>query len=319
VRRPAARIAWEQFALPLALRRAGVTVSHGAAYAMPRFAPVPSVVTVHDLSFFRVPSAFPAAQGAYLRRTLRHSVRHAAAMIAVSEFTRRELMSMLGADPARIHVVPNGLDDHFKPAPPAACTLFRAQAGLPERYILSVGTIQPRKNLGLLLEAYAALRQRLPDAPDLVVAGAPGWGDSALAERAGALGIASHVHLPGFVSADDLPLLYAAATVFALPSRYEGFGLPVLEAMACGIPTVVASGSSLTEVAGDAALVAGPDDVASWVDALYTLLHDPARAARLAAAGQRQAARFTWRDAARGTSDVYHAVLARAARLGVAA
>lgn len=311
-RHPLGRIAWEQMALPWLLRPSQFDLMHGPAYAMPRFCRVPAVVTVHDLAPFRLPETLPRLQGAYLRAATRQAVRHAAALVTVSAFTARELVSLLGADPARVSIVQNGRDPACRPLPAEDVAAYRARAGLPPRFILTVGTLQPRKNLGRLLEAYAELRRRDPSAPPLVIAGSNGWGRESLPARTAALGIAGHVRLLGFVDAADLPLLYNAATVFAYPSRYEGFGLPVLEAMACGTPTVVASGSSLTEVAPHAPSV-GPDDVAGWADILQALLSDPSKRALLVNQGLQRAAEFTWKRAADETAAVYR----EAAQAGV--
>lgn len=307
------RIAWEQVGLPVGLRRAAVDLFHGAAYAIPRFSPVPAVVTVHDLAFFRVPETFPARQGAYLRAATRSAVRRAAAVLAVSEFTRREIVALLGTNPERVHTVPNGLDANCRPLPAATLASFRQRHRLPERYLLTVGTLQPRKNLGTLLSAYAELRRRRPATPALVVAGARGWGDDDPRRQARDLGVGEHVHFPGFLPAEDLPALYGAASVFALPSLYEGFGLPVIEAMACGTPVIIANASSLPEVAGEAALAVDPVDVGGWATALATVLDDAEPAARLVAAGFRQAARFSWARTARETVNVYGGVLADSA------
>lgn len=315
IRRPLPRILWEQSALPLALSRAGVDVYHGPAYGMPALARVPSVVTVHDLAFFRVPETFPRAQGFYLRAATRLSVRRAAALVAVSSHTRRELIDVLGAAPERVHVVPNGADGTFRPLPPADVAAWRRRAGLPERFFLTVGTLQPRKNVGALLAAQARMRATDPDVPDLVVAGAPGWGDEDPRRRVTELGLTGHVHFPGYLPPADLPKLYNAALAFACPSRYEGFGLPVLEAMACGTPVVVANATSLPEVAGAGAILVDPDDIAGWAAALIALAADPARRAEMAEAGLARAARFTWARAARETAAVYRQALAGAARL----
>ncbi len=324
-RQRALRIAYEQLALPLALRRRRAQVFHSAAYAMPVVGAPPSVVTVHDLSFVRLPGTFPARQARYLAAATRHAVRHAQAIIAISDFTRRELIDGLGADPARIHVVPNGVDAAFRPAAAPDVAAYRRRAGLPERFVLSVGTLQPRKNYGVLLRAWAAMRDApgaAGDAPPaLVIAGAPGWGDSDIGALAERLGVRGDVILPGFVAAADLPLLYAAATVCAVPSRYEGFGLPAIEAMACGTPVVVSDAGSLPEVVGDAGLTVDPDDVAGWAAALGALLADPARRADLARRGRAQAARFTWDRTAELTVAAYDAArraptAARAAVLG---
>jgi len=309
-RRPVGRIAWEQVGLPMALAREGLGLLHSPAYALPLASPVPAVVTVHDLSFVRLPWAFPRAKGAYLRLATRLAVRRARAIIAVSEFTRREILALLGADPARVHVVPNGVDPTLEPADPTAVSAYRAETGLPDHFILAVGTLQPRKNLAVLVEAYARLRQAEPGTPPIVVAGAPGWGKSDVGARAAALGLGEReVRLLGYVPIEALPLLYSAASVVACPSRYEGFGLPVAEAMACGAPVVVAGGSSLHAVAGAAGLVVGPDDVDGWAAALATVLGDPARARAMARAGRARAGRFTWERAARETAAVYREVL----------
>jgi glycosyltransferase involved in cell wall biosynthesis len=317
VAHPTGRVLWEQLVLPAALRRARVDVYHGPAYALPLAPTVPAVVTVHDLSFLRLPETFPRAQGAYLRVATRRAVRRAEAVVAVSEFTRRELVDLVGADPARVYCVPNGCDPACRPLPAADVEAWRAAAGLPARFILTVGTLQPRKNLGTLLDAYARLRGRLADAPDLVIAGAPGWGDEDLGRRAQALGIGARVRFTGYVPGESLPLLYNAATLFALPSRYEGFGLPVVEAMASGTPVIVAAAGSLPEVAGGAGVVVDPLDAEAWASALAALLADAGRRAALGEAGLARAARFTWDRAVRETAQVYRR--ARAGRAGRAA
>ncbi len=307
--RPVGRIFWEQVALPAALPGLGADVLHSPAYAMPLAAPVPVVVTVHDLSFFRMPEALPRARGLYLRAATRLAVRHAEALIAVSEFTRRELINLLGAVPSRIHVVPNGLDPEYEPASAESTAAYRSRAGLPERFVLAVGTLEPRKNLVTLVEAYAKLRQVTADPPTLVIAGAPGWGPNAVVRCVEDRGLTPHVRFIGYVPAEDLPLLYSAAALFAYPSRYEGFGLPVIEAMACGTPVIASSAASLPEVAGEAALTVDPQDVAGWAEAMRAVLADTARAASMAGAGRVQATRFSWTRAARETATVYRRVL----------
>ena len=313
LRRPWVRIAWEQAALPARLTRAGVDLLHAPAHAMPASARVPSIVTVHDLSFFRMPEAFPAAKARYLQLAMRHAARRADALLAVSAFTKRELVALLGVPAERVHVVHNGVDPHCRVLPADEVAAWRRAAGLPERFLLALGTLQPRKNLSTLIEAYALLRARLPEAPDLVLAGAPGWGDSGLARRAEALGLGPHLHLPGFVPEADLPLLYNAASLLAFPSWYEGFGLPVLEAMACGTPCLVADAGSLPEVAGAAAPALPPGDPAAWARAMADLLATPERQAALRAAGLERAGEFSWARTAAGTAEVYREVLARQA------
>lgn len=311
----AGRIAWEQFGLPVALLRSGARLYHGAAYAMPALCPVPAVVTIHDLSFIRMPEAFPRLQANYLKLATRLSARRAAALVAVSEFTAREVVRLLGVPAERVHVVPNGCDPRCRPLPTDVVAAYRARSGLPERFVLAVGTLQPRKNLDMLLRAYATLRRDWDAAADgappaLVVAGGQGWGGLDVEAHAAALGIADDLYLPGFVPEDDLPALYNAALCLAFPSRYEGFGLPAVEAMACGTPVVVSDASSLPEVVGEVGLRVPPDDVAGWAAALRHLATDePARRA-LAERVPARAATFTWRRAANQTVGVWRSVLA---------
>jgi glycosyltransferase involved in cell wall biosynthesis len=316
--RPVGRILWEQTGLPAALRRAGAQLYHGAAYAMPALTRVPSVVTVHDLSFVRLPGTLPPLQRRYLGFATRLTVRRAAALIAVSEFTRSELTELLGADADRVHVVANGVDPVFRPAPPDVQAECRHRYDLPESFILTLGTLQPRKNLGTLLRAYAELLSRNPDAPTIAVVGAPGWGEADPQSDARALGIAERVRLLGYVPDEDLPALYSACSLFAYPSRYEGFGLPVLEALACGAPAIVADAASLPEIGGDAVLPVGPDDAPGWATAMRALLQDDARRASMSDAGMARAARYTWSRAARETADVYGHVLSQTAHMEAA-
>ena len=309
---PLRRIAWEQLALPVQLARSGAGLYHGAAYAMPAGATVPSVVTVHDLSFFRMPETLPAARAFYLRMATRVAARRASALIAVSSFTASELRDVLGVPPERIHVVHNGVAAEMRPASPSDVARYVAWQGLPERFILAVGTLQPRKNLTVLLDAYAIRRGSGDDLPPLVVVGAPGWGDTDVVAAARARGVGHRVHVAGFVPRSDLPLLYSAAAVFAYPSRYEGFGLPVLEAMACGTPVVAADAASLPEVAGSAAVLVDPTDAAAWAAALRGVLEDPKARTALVARGLERAKAMTWRHSALATARLYRSVAAAA-------
>jgi glycosyltransferase involved in cell wall biosynthesis len=215
------------------------------------------------------------------------------------------VIARCGVAAERVVTVPNGVSPAFCPAPAAEVHDFRRRKGLPGRFILFVGTLEPRKNIERLVEAYAHLRRRDPAAPPLVIAGGKGWFYETIFRRVHELGVNDAISFPGFIASDELPSWYRAATIFIYPSRFEGFGLPVLEAMACGTPVITSTESSLPEVAGDATLLVGPDDVPAMADAMARLLGEPELAAELSARGLRQAAQFSWARTARETAQVY--------------
>jgi glycosyltransferase involved in cell wall biosynthesis len=268
-----------------------------------------AVVTFHDLGFYRVPEAFRPWQRRYLQSAARAAARRADRVIAVSESTRRDLVEVLGVSEGAIDVVPNGVDERFRPeADRAMLERFRSERRLPERFILYLGTLEPRKNLPNLLRAYAIARSRGVTAP-LVIAGGPGWGDLSLARLIDELDLRSAVRPVGYVPAEEQPRWYAAATLFAYPSRYEGFGLPALEAMACGTPVVASDRSSLPEVVGDAGLLVDPDAPELLAAALADVLHDDELAGELARRGVARASNFRWDVAARETVETYRRAL----------
>ena len=309
-RRPLARIAWEQSALALASRR--LDLLHGAVYASPLLASCPTVITVHDLTFVHHAAALKRFHRVYLRLITRLSAQRAVRVIAASENTRRQLIDWLALPPARVIAVPNGVSEEFAPATPVAVEAFRRQHGLPARFILFVGTLEPRKNVERLLTAFAQARAHLDADTCLVIAGSKGWYYQQIFAQAAALGRGdrpSRVIFPGFVPAAQLPWWYRAATVFVYPSLYEGFGLPVLEAMASGTAVITSNTSSLPEVTGDAAILIDPTDVDALAAALVRLLNDADLRAHLSAAGVRQAAQFSWRRCAEETVAVYREAL----------
>lgn len=303
--RPLIRILWEQLAQPVALARARPDLAHGLAFALPLAYAGPAVVTIYDLSFWWLPERFPPAQRLYLRAITAHAARRAARVLAISESGRADIAGRLGVPLERIDVAYPGVDDRFRPLPPAQVADFRAQRGLPSRFVLYLGTLEPRKNLGTLVTAFARLRAAQPGL-GLVIAGARGWGYRSLFQQVEALGLQSAVLFPGFVPADELPLWYNAAAAFAYPSSLEGFGMPVVEALACGRPVVTSDVSSLPEAAGDAALRVPPQDAAALEQALAQAL---APGTALGAAGPAQAARFTWPAAAARTAETYRKAL----------
>ncbi len=307
-RNPYARILWEQLALPWALRRADVALLHAPAFVGPLLSFCPQVITVHDLSFLRYPALFKRGNRYYLSLFTRLACRRAAAVIAVSAFTAREVTALLGVPPARVYVVHHGVEPRFRPLPEEMAAHFRAEQGLPERFILHLGTLEPRKNLIALVQAFALL----PD-PEvhLVLAGGKGWFYEDIFAEVARLGLQARVHFPGYVPAEMQELWYNAAHIFAYVSHYEGFGLPVLEALACGVPTLIGDAPALTEVAGDAALVAERTEPAAIAAGLQRLLDAPDLRAALRARGLARAAAFTWEATAQQTAAVYRQVLGR--------
>lgn len=304
--RPMARIAWEQLLQPSVARRAALDLIHGLAFVGPIGSACPFVVTVHDLSFLFYPGSFRVVNRLYLRLFTRLSMQRARRVVAVSASTRRDVVRYYGVAAEKVDVVYNGVDPAFQPLPGDPVAAFRARQGLPERFILFVGTLEPRKNIVRLIRAYA----QLPTGrPPLVLAGGKGWFYDDVFRLVEELGLSAEVHFAGYVPADDLPWWYNAAELFVYPSLYEGFGLPPLEAMACGTPVVASTSSSLPEVVGDAGVLVDPADTAGLTAAMHTALTDAGLRAWLKSAGPRQASRFSWQATARETAGTYRRAL----------
>ncbi len=304
--RPTLRILYEQAALPFQLRRMCAALFHGTAFAGPLLGHVPQVITVHDLSFLRYPHFFRRGNRLYLRTITGLSCRRAAAVIAVSRFTAAEITALLGVPRERIHVIYHGVEPRFHPLPRAEVEAFRQRKGLPERYILHLGTLEPRKNVPTLIRAFARLRD---PSLHLVLAGGKGWLYDAIFAQVQALGLEDRVHFPGYVPAEEQPLWYNAATLFVALSHYEGFGLPVLEAAACGLPVVAGDRSSLPEAAGEGALLVPPTDEAAVAEAMHRLLTDAALRETVRQAGLEHSRRFTWERTAQETVALYRQLL----------
>ena len=300
---PSVRFAGRHLAYPAAVRSRHPDVFFGPAGHLPLASTgVPEVVTVHDLAIYRHPEWFPAGQPLATRLVVPRSLRRARALIAVSESTARDTAGLFGVARSRITVVHHGVAPRYRPVQEAQLAAVRARLGLPERYVLFVGTIEPRKNLQTLVEAWSGL----PERPPLVIAGGWGWRHEEIETR---LRAAPGVHLVGEVDPADLPALYGGAACLAHPAWYEGFGLTVLEAMACGTPVVSSDTSSLPEVGGDSVLYAAPGDPAGWRAALERVLGDPDLAAELRRRGLERAAGFTWPRAAEATWEVIEAAV----------
>jgi glycosyltransferase involved in cell wall biosynthesis len=298
------RVLWEQLVLPVRARQEGVVLLHGLAFSLPLFWKEASVVTIFDLSFARVPQCHSAARRLYLRLLALLSARRASAVVAISQATKADVCALLGVPPGKVRVIYCGVEERFRPLPEGEKEAFRSGKGVG-RYILFQGTLEPRKNLVRLLRAYALVRRQLRPCPRLVLAGAPGWGyREVLAERA-RLGLEADVLFTGFIPSRELPFWYAAAECFVFPSLYEGFGLPVLQAMASGTPVITSNASSLPEVAAGAAILVEPTAEEALAAAMVRLLQERELQQELVAKGLERARSFSWHKAAMQTAELY--------------
>ena len=307
--RPWVRILWEQIALPALARNLKADLLHGPAFVGPLLAPCPQVITVHDLSFLRHPEFFRPGNRLYLSSLTGIACRRARAVIAISDYTAREVATLLRVPETRIFRVYCGVAPRFRVLPDAAVSEFRQRQGLPEHFVLYLGTLEPRKNLIRLVRAFAM--QRDPDL-HLVLAGAQGWFHKEIMAEVDRLGLSDRLHFPGFVPTADQVLWYNAADVFAYVSVYEGLGMPVIEALACGTPALISSTTALPEAGGKGALLVHPEDEAAIAEGLHTLLADADLRFHLQELGRAHAATFSWETAARETAEVYRRVLAGA-------
>lgn len=283
----------------------------GAIYHEPNYVPYPwhdgpTVLTVHDLGWLRYPETLPEDRLRYMTRHMPKALAKADRVIADSDFTRRELLHFFPECSSKVAVTHLGVDHErfclVKDDEPPFPGLRRGE------YVLAVGTLEPRKNLEILLEAYARLPEAIVSRYPLVVVGQLGWKTTQLESRLARLIERGLVQTTGYLPAPVLPRLYRQAAAFVMPSRYEGFGLPVLEAMACGCPVVLADAASLPEVAGDAALRFHPDDVPALTGLLQDVLTTPELRADLSSRGLARAAGFTWAETARATQMVYQSL-----------
>lgn len=299
---PARRILWEQLSQPFQLGE--YDLYHAMAFAGPLLLTTPMVVTVYDLTFMRYPERLTTARRLYLRMFTAMTCRRAKRVLAISQSTADDLTNLLDIPADKIDVTPLGYDaDRFRPLPDDEINAFRTLHDLPERFWLFVGTLEPRKNLVTLLNAYAQLpdNEQLP----LILGGGKGWMVDEIFATIERHGIGDRVSHIGFIPTADLPLWYNSADVFVYPSVFEGFGLPVLEAMACGTPVITSNVSSLPEVAGDAGLTLPPDDINQWTDALSRAYHDVAWRETAQHNGLDRAKQFTWERTAQLTIDSY--------------
>jgi glycosyltransferase involved in cell wall biosynthesis len=291
-----------------------VDLYHSPDFVLPPLRKARGILTVHDLAFLMRPECAHARLRAYLEEVVPRSVRRADYIIADSENTRNDLVVLLGVPHRKISVVPGGVEERFKPVTDRhALQRVRQHLGLGDApFILAIGVLEPRKNLNRLMDAFALLKQRgqVPPRLKLVLAGGKGWLFDGIFEHYGDSVVRHDIVLPGFVPDELLPAMYSAASVFAFPSLYEGFGLPLLEAMACGTPVVASRASCLPEVAEGASILIDPTDVEDLANALERALVDDRLRADLIERGTQRAAQYTWRRAAERLLDVYQQVAA---------
>jgi glycosyltransferase involved in cell wall biosynthesis len=301
VSEPAMSRLWHRLAIPLPADwlSGRCDLYHSPDFTLPPLARARGIVTVHDLSFLRVPECAPPALREHLERAVPRSVARAHHVLADSSNTRDDLVELLGAPREKVSVVPGGVEGRFRPIEDAGCLeTVRARYRLPPEFILAVGTLEPRKNYPGLISAYADFRRRTGLPHRLVIAGREGWMFEPIYERVEREGVVELVQFVGFVADEDLPALYNLADTVAYPSLYEGFGLPPLEAMACGVPVVCSNTSSLPETAGDAAITVDPTDADALSGALELALSDSGRRAQAIERGLTQARKFGWSAAA---------------------
>ena len=301
--------AWKRFGFPPFEWFAG----DADLYHFPNFVLPPlsrrrrAVVTVHDMAFMRYPEFAEDRNRRYLEARIRDTVRRAGAILTDSRFSAAEIHDILKVPADRIHAIPLGVDPSFGPVPAERIRAVRERQGLQRPYLLTVSTIEPRKNLTFMGDVYDRL---LSYDGDLVLAGMPGWKWEPIVAHLRGLHRGERVRFLRYVADEDLPALYAGADLFLCTSHYEGFGLPPLEAMACGTPVVSSPGGSLAEVLGDAALLVPRFDLEAWADAVVRVLSDRALRDRLTAAGRLRAAGYRWEDTARQTWAAYRSVAA---------
>jgi glycosyltransferase involved in cell wall biosynthesis len=293
------------------LRKNPVDVLH-VQFTAPPFCPCPVVVSIHDLSFEHLPQTFNRRSRTQLKLTVRHSARRAARIISLSEHARRDIVETYGISEKRIHSIPLAAPSHYGPVDDyRELQRVRHNYGIHGDYILSVGSIQPRKNLARLVRAYASLRGNISEdkLPQLVLVGKCAWLYDETLRALDETGVKEAVVLTGYVPDADLPALYSGALCFVYPSYFEGFGLPPLEAMKCGAPVIVGNRTSLPEVVGDAALTVDPYDVEAIANAIKQVMDDPSLRQELSSKGQKRAGEFDWRETARRTLAVYEEVV----------
>jgi glycosyltransferase involved in cell wall biosynthesis len=298
-------ILWHRLRLPIPVEwfTGPVHIFHSTDFVLPPVRQARTILTVHDLTFMRLPECAEAGLRAYLDKVVPRSIQRADLVLADSQSTKKDLIELLGVSPDKIEVVYAGVERRFRPMEgEMALHRVKKRYGLNFPFILSLGTLEPRKNFTRLIEAYALMRDR---GLKLVIAGGKGWLYDEIFAKVEELGLEDKIIFPGFIADEDLPALYNLAKIFVFPSLYEGFGLPPLEAMACGTPVVTSDRPSLPEVVGGAGLMVEATDDQELARAMERVLTDENLRREMREKGLRQAAKFTWEAAAEKLLDVY--------------
>lgn len=307
-------VVWQQLVLPGRLAQGDIDLFWSPLLTLPRRLPVPAVVTLHDLAALHVPETLPAKVRWSLLPFLQPTVERASRIVVGTRTVAGEVERAFPAARGKLRVIPHGVAPEFAPAEPEAIRSDRERRGAPRGYFLAAGTLEPRKNLELLLDAWELLRREQPEAAlPLLVVGPPGWKSRALEARLDRLAPAG-VRRLGRVGEEELVRLFQSAVALVYPSIYEGFGLPVAESLACGVPAIVGAGTSPEEVAGDAGLAVDPNDAAALAGAMARLVGEPGLAAELGRRAQARAALYRWPVAAERLSGLFDEVLAAEAR-----
>ena len=302
---PFQRLIWEQTTLPTVAKQTRLDILHSLHYTRPNRLECASVVTFHDMTFFLYPQLHTLPKRTFFPVAIRSSARRANALIAVSETTRQDTIRLLNVSPEKIFTCPNGVSPDFHPISDASrLEACRNKYHLPENFILYLGTIEPRKNLPILLRAFHRLVQEGAGL-HLVITGKHGWMVEQVRDTIRELHLDRLIHFTGYIPADDLPIVYNLARTFVYPSLYEGFGLPPLEAMACGIPVIASAIPAIQELVGDAGVLFPPQDEEALFQALRMVVEDPSLQAKLSKKGRERSQQFTWKRCAQATLEVY--------------
>lgn len=304
VLRARSRISWDQVAVLTAARRERLDFIFNPKLSVPLLASCPTAFMLHGAEQFAHQELFPFLDRLYVRAFMPLYCRKATALLTPSEAAKLDVARCVGVDPGKVFSVHHGIDPHFRPVTdPSRREAVRSRYHLPDRFLLFVGGLTPLKNLPGMLRAFSLLQNRIPH--HLVLAGFQRWGFSQDGSLIESLGLKERIAFPGWVAEDDLPSLYSLAEALIFPSIYEGFGLPIIEAQACGCPVVTSASGSMPEVSGGAALLVDPRNPEAIADAVEQLVTDPTLREKLVAKGLAWAARLTWEDAARQTLEIF--------------